>query len=123
MRRPAGVSDADPSAGRSCGHLRLQRRDLAGGLAQLDAGAVQSRHPGGIVAAVLQPSQGRHQERRRLAPADITDDAAHDEMLSEEMFRKATGAEGDGPQPAPVSVDTRKPGRSGNTRTGADRRR
>jgi hypothetical protein len=56
---------------------RLEPRDLARGLAGLDAVAVLHGHAGRVVAAVLEPLEALDQQGRGRPGADVSDDAAH----------------------------------------------
>src|SRR5439155_786450 len=57
--------------------LLRQRGHACGELADHDPTAIRQRHPGGVVAAILQPLQSFHQSRRRVAPTGVPHDAAH----------------------------------------------
>ena len=76
MRRPARMGDAGRTleAGRQQ-LFELAHPSFAFGQAQL--ACVGDRDPGRIVAAIFEPVQPLHQDRRCVAFADIADDAAH----------------------------------------------
>jgi hypothetical protein len=76
MRRPARMGDA----GRALETGRQQPFELANpsfAFGQAQLACVGDRDPGGIVAAIFEPVQPLHQDRRCVAFADIADDAAH----------------------------------------------
>ena len=74
---PAGVADAGPGVQRVLLQHRLQFAQLARRPAALELAVDHRRHPGGVVAAVLQPLQALDQPGHNLGPADDADDAAH----------------------------------------------
>ena len=57
VRRPARVADADRAAKRRRGEFRLQVPELAFGAPPLQPAVLESRHAGGIIAAVFEPLQ------------------------------------------------------------------
>src|SRR5579883_3332096 len=77
MRRPARMADAD----RALHRLLLEAGDevveLALGAAALDLAVDQRRDPRRLIAAVFETAQPVDEERRHLALADDSDDAAH----------------------------------------------
>src|SRR2546426_12833192 len=79
VRGPAGVADAEPADGHLLGEALDQRIDL--GRALHDGGLtirlVEDRNPGGIVAAVLEPLEALHDDRRRRALAQVANNPAH----------------------------------------------
>ena len=78
MRRPARVRNPQRAGRRAdLRELRLEVRDLAEGLADLQAVAVDRRHARGIVSAVLEPLEGGHEHVDGCARADVSDYAAH----------------------------------------------
>ena len=79
VRGPAGVRDARRAVHRLALEGLAQSLDPSGELAHGDAGAapVHHRHPGGVVAAVLEPPQPFQQDGHGLARAHVADDAAH----------------------------------------------
>ena len=74
---PAGVADAERARRHDSVELLLQHGELAGRLHDLEAVAVHHRDARRVVAAVLEPAQPLEQQSRRLAGADVADDAAH----------------------------------------------
>ncbi len=76
MRRPAGMGDAGRAAeARRQDLLEFAHPALAFGQAQLAAAG--DGDAGRIIAAIFEPMQSLDQDRRRVALADVTDDAAH----------------------------------------------
>src|SRR6185503_10276691 len=99
MGRPSGVGDALHAAEL----LRLQRVELAHlalALGDAQLALVADGDAGGVVAAIFQPIQAFEQDGRRLALADVTDDAAHGRSPS----RRRCGAVAAVCMPAPRSV-------------------
>ena len=81
MRRPARVADADRSAKRRCGELRLQILKLALGAPPLQLAVLERRHAGGIVAAIFEPLQ-RIDDRARDRPGpENPDNSTHPKVL------------------------------------------
>ena len=93
VRRPAGVADADAAGGRLVAQRFRQVGDAAGLLAQVQPVARQGGHAGAVVAAVFQPPQPFDQDRLRLPPADVADDAAHGSPFLAEGIVKGGGGE------------------------------
>ena len=56
---------------------RVQLAHLALLLDHGEQPVLHHRHPGGVIAAVLQAAQALHEQRQGLAMADVADDAAH----------------------------------------------
>ena len=76
MRRPARMRDAR----RTLEAVRQQLFQLANpalALGQAQLAHMGDRDSGRVVAAIFEPVQPLHQDRRRVALADIADDAAH----------------------------------------------
>ena len=81
MRCPARMGDA----GRALEARRQQLFELAHpalAFGQTQLAAAGDRDPGRIVAAIFEPMQPFDQDRRRVAPADVTDDATHARVSS-----------------------------------------
>src|SRR6266480_466995 len=79
VRRPAGMADAEPADRHLLGEALDQRIDLGGAL--YDGGLairlVEDGDPGGIIAAVLEPLEALHDNRRRRALAQVANNPAH----------------------------------------------
>src|SRR5207249_10579618 len=79
--RPPRVPDAGGPDRRVAVEEPGQRADLACLLVDLEAVAVDHRHPGRVVAPVLQPPQPTHQHGIGLFFSGVADDAAHRAVL------------------------------------------
>ena len=77
VRGPAGMPDAEGTARQIAVELLLERGQLAGGLVDLEAVAVDDRDAGGVVAAVLEAPEPVDEQVRRWAGTDVSDNAAH----------------------------------------------
>ena len=80
MGRPSRMPDSELSAKPLRQH-RLELGELAGRLVHAQRVAGHQRDARGIVAAVLEPLQARHQDRSRSPIAYVADDSAHDITL------------------------------------------
>ncbi len=79
VRRPAGVANAKATLGHLLGEPLDQGVDFGGALDDrgLAVGLVEDRHPGGIVASVLEPLEAIHDDGCRRALTQVPDDPAH----------------------------------------------
>ena len=60
------------------GEEALQKlADLPGALVHVERAVIDDGDAGGIIAAIFEPPQPLHQDRRRVARPDISDDPAH----------------------------------------------
>ena len=73
---PSRVSDAQLAA-KPFGENRFELGELAGRLVDAHRAAGDQRDARGVVAAVLEPFQARHQDRSGGPVADVSDDSAH----------------------------------------------
>jgi hypothetical protein len=78
--RPAGVADAG-GALRALRECPDQLGDVAGALVDDQPAGSEHGHPGGVVAAVLQPAQPVDEHGDGVLLADVGDDAAHGRVL------------------------------------------
>ena len=77
---PTGVADADGAIGNAGPHKGLQPREPARRLEHMDLARVgQQGDPGGIVAAVFEPSQPLENDVCGATKPDVSNDAAHGE--------------------------------------------
>ena len=81
---PSRVPDTDRARERLGLEPRLQVHQLAFSAAAVDVAVHQGGDAGRIVAAILEPLQRVHQERRDRRFADDADDAAHGVCLERE---------------------------------------
>jgi len=80
---PAGVGDARVAGRRATVELLGEVAELAGLFLHEDVtGIGQQRDARRVIAAVLQAAQPVQQDGRRVTRADVTDDAAHERLLS-----------------------------------------
>src|SRR5262249_31149798 len=75
--RPPRVRDPDVAGERALGDRRLEGRDLADRLAQLDPAAVERGDSRGVVAAVFEAPERRDEDGQGHATTGVTDDPAH----------------------------------------------
>ena len=77
MRRPSRMADSDRSLKRRAVERAAQVLELADRAADFHPGAVDRRHAGRVVAAILQPRERAEQNRHRLGRAHVSDYSAH----------------------------------------------
>ena len=82
VRGPARVAEAVDAAERLVRDHLLEVRELAGAAANVDAVAVDDRHAGRVVAAILEPPQALDEDGDDGLVADVADDAAHSQFVS-----------------------------------------
>src|SRR4029079_14312102 len=63
-------------------NLLLGVRQLAGAAAQIDRALVHDRHPGRVVAAILEPPQPLNQNGNDFLRADVSNNPAHSFQFS-----------------------------------------
>src|SRR5262249_13738458 len=88
---PARVTDADGAA-EPLRQRRLERRDLADRLVHPEPAARDDGDARRIVAAVFQTVEAREQDRRRLLPSDVSDDATHESTPPSRRSGDGSGA-------------------------------
>jgi hypothetical protein len=77
MRGPSGVADTDRGRERRLLKVMLQVSHLAGAPEANELAVLDERHPGRIVAAVLQTLQALQEKRRCELRAHVADNSAH----------------------------------------------
>ena len=77
VRRPARVPDAVVARNRVQRDDVLKPRQLAGASPQLDGAVVHDRHPGRVVAAIVQSPQPIDQNRHHFLGPNVSNDPAH----------------------------------------------
>src|SRR5688572_9715878 len=82
MRRPARVCDARRAL-QLRGQLPLQLTHFAFGLVHAELAVARAGDARRVVAAIFESMQPFHEDRARVAPADVTDDSTHASDLRE----------------------------------------
>ena len=77
VRRPARMADSEMAMRRTVRNDLCQIGDASDGLPHFDASAIDGGNARRIIAAVFQAPQAVQEDRNRVCPADITNDAAH----------------------------------------------